>query len=64
MLLWQRHPVAAEDPHSTLNGTPTCNSPSSTALCEIQVAGQEESGGVDIEVDQNSKIILSTVEIW
>ena len=38
------HPVAAEYPHSTLKGTPSCSSQSGTALYETHEAGQEESG--------------------
>ena len=37
------HAVAAEYPHSTLNGTVTCSSHSSTAYYETYVAG---SGGI------------------
>ena len=40
------HPVAAECPHSTLKGTPTCSSHIGTALYETQVVGQGESGCV------------------
>ena len=40
------HPVAAEYPHSTLNGTQTCSSHISTALYETYLAGQEESAFV------------------
>ena len=38
--------VAAEYPHSTFNGTPSCSSHGSTPLYETHVAGQEESGCV------------------
>ena len=38
--------VASEYPHTTLNGTPTSNSLSGTALYEVYVAGQGESGCV------------------
>ena len=50
MLLWQAtaHPVAAESPHRTLNGTPTCSSHIGTALYETHVAGQEESADLKI----------------
>ena len=40
------HEVAAEYPHSTLKGTPTCSNHSGTALHETSVASQEESGCV------------------
>ena len=40
------HPVAAEYPHSSINGTPTCSSHIGTALYDNHVAGQEESGCV------------------
>ena len=36
------HQVAAEYPHSTLNGIPTCSSHSGTALYETHLASQEE----------------------
>ena len=42
------HPVAVEYPHNTPNGTPTCSSHVGTALYDTHVAGQKESGGVDI----------------
>ena len=40
------HAAAAEYPHSTLKGTPTCSNHSGTALHDIHVATQEESGCV------------------
>ena len=40
------HPVAAEYPHSTLNGILTCSSHIGTALYKTHVAGQKESGCV------------------
>ena len=40
------HPVAAEYPHSTLNGTLNCSGHIGTELYETHVAGQEESGCV------------------
>ena len=52
MLLWRAtmHPVAAEHPHSTLNGTPNCSSPIGTDLYETHyethIVGQEEFGCV------------------
>ena len=36
------HAVAAEYPHSTLNGTLNCSSHSGTALYETHLAGQED----------------------
>ena len=45
------HAVAAEYPHSTFSGTATCSSHIGkyTALYETHVAGQEESGCVDLD---------------
>ena len=37
--------VAAEYPHSTFNGTPTCSSHSSTLLHETYEAGRQEESG-------------------
>ena len=38
--------VAAEYPHNTLNGTPSCSSHISTMLYETHLAGKKESGCV------------------
>ena len=40
------HAVAAEYPHSALEGTQTCSSHSGTELYDTYVASQEESGCV------------------
>ena len=44
------HAVAAEYPHSTLNGTLTCSSHSGASSYETQVADQEESGCVEVQL--------------
>ena len=48
------HVVAAECPHSTLNGTPTCSSHSSTTLYEDHLAGLEESKCVHISCENTN----------
>ena len=42
------HPVAAEYPHRTFNGTPTCSNHIGTVLYETHVASQKESVCVHI----------------